>query len=35
MASCTYLWENVLDPTMAEARALFQAMVFVVDLGFF
>ncbi|MFQ6650595.1 hypothetical protein Gotur_023316 [Gossypium turneri] len=26
MASCAYPWENILDPTMAEARACLQAV---------
>lgn len=34
MASCTYLWENVLNSTMAEARACYQVVVFATDLGF-
>lgn len=34
MALCTYLWENVLDPTVAEVRACFQAVAFAEDLDF-
>lgn len=34
MATCSYLWYNIKDPYMAEARACLQAISFVMDLGF-
>ncbi|KAK8349822.1 hypothetical protein V6Z11_A06G170700 [Gossypium hirsutum] len=34
MASCTYLWENIPDPTTAEARACFKAISFTEELDF-
>ncbi|KAK5825506.1 hypothetical protein PVK06_020347 [Gossypium arboreum] len=34
MALCTYLWENILDPTMAEVRACLNMVSFVEELGF-
>ncbi|MBA0802995.1 hypothetical protein Gohar_013247 [Gossypium harknessii] len=34
MASCTYLWKNIPDPTTAEARASFKAVSFAKELGF-
>ncbi|TYH61824.1 hypothetical protein ES332_D07G077900v1 [Gossypium tomentosum] len=34
MAACTYLWENIADPVMAEARACLQAIILAEDMGF-
>ncbi|PPS13890.1 hypothetical protein GOBAR_AA06689 [Gossypium barbadense] len=34
MASCTYLWKNIPDPTTAEARACFKAVSFAKEMGF-
>ncbi|MBA0712553.1 hypothetical protein Golax_011648 [Gossypium laxum] len=34
MASCTYSWENILDPVMAEARACLQAVTTAEEMGF-
>ncbi|MFQ6662887.1 hypothetical protein Gotur_030585 [Gossypium turneri] len=34
MATCTYPWENISDPVMAEARAYLQAIIMVEDMGF-
>lgn len=34
MASCIYPWKNILNSTMAEARACLQAVIFTEELGF-
>lgn len=34
MAACTFPWDNILDPFMAEARACLQAIVMAEELGF-
>ncbi|MBA0673600.1 hypothetical protein Goklo_007290 [Gossypium klotzschianum] len=34
MASCTYPWENISYPTMAEARACLQAIIMVEEMSF-
>lgn len=34
MAACTYPWENIADPVMAEARACLQAVILAEDMGF-
>ncbi|MBA0669688.1 hypothetical protein Goklo_024635, partial [Gossypium klotzschianum] len=34
MATCTYPWENISDPVMAEARACLQAIIMADDMGF-
>ncbi|KAA3486627.1 reverse transcriptase [Gossypium australe] len=34
MAACTFPWENISDPVMAEARACLQAMIMAEEMGF-
>ncbi|MBA0753361.1 hypothetical protein Gogos_022248 [Gossypium gossypioides] len=34
IALCTYPWENISDPIMAEARACLQTVTMVEDMGF-
>ncbi|KAH1032212.1 hypothetical protein J1N35_044386 [Gossypium stocksii] len=34
MATCTYPWENISDPAMAEARACLQAITMAEEMGF-
>ncbi|KAK5811005.1 hypothetical protein PVK06_026322 [Gossypium arboreum] len=34
MAACTFPWENVPDPVMAEARACLQAVTMAKEMGF-
>ncbi|KAA3482606.1 reverse transcriptase [Gossypium australe] len=34
MAACTFPWENISDPVMAEARACLQAIIMAKEMGF-
>ncbi|KAK5818355.1 hypothetical protein PVK06_023290 [Gossypium arboreum] len=34
MAACTFPWENISDPFMAEARACLQAIIMAEEMGF-
>lgn len=34
MASCTYPWENITDPTTAKAKACLQAITMAKEMGF-
>ncbi|MBA0847404.1 hypothetical protein Goshw_017470 [Gossypium schwendimanii] len=34
MVACTYPWENISDPVMAETRACLQAIIMAKDIGF-
>ncbi|MBA0549235.1 hypothetical protein Golob_020282 [Gossypium lobatum] len=34
MKACTYPWENISEPVMAEARVCLQAIIMAEDIGF-